>query len=291
MKPYLLNAFDDKYSYPIIQLMDVTGKDKMTVNKYVKAVRYKYWKALFSNPKFTGKLTSKLQEQYRTKVETFSEYDFSEFNIRNLLMEMNSKVKTGIEDEIERMFDRMTVDYACSDNSKYLYNAWKTNIGHKIGNKVIMPFYGLYDSFFGKLDMYKLNERISDIERILNYFDGNMTADVNIYDTIKEYTDNDITKNIPLKYFNINLYKKGSVHITFTCPELIQKYNIYVGKKRNWLPHDFGTKKYREMTEEEKAVVDSFSGKVEYNNIVANKQYYLSGINACDSQLLLSVGA
>lgn len=291
MKPYLSSSFDteDRYPTPIIQLTDGYGKDKMTINKYVKAVRYKYWRALFSNPKFTGNLTSKLQEQYRAKVETFSQYDFSEFNIKNLLVEMKSKVKTGIEDEIEKMFDKMTVDYACSDNSKYLYNAWKTNIGHKIGKKVIMPFYGLYDSIFGHLDLYKLNERLSDIERILNYFDGNMTADVDIYNTVKEYADKGITKNIPLKYFTINLYLKGSVHITFNCPELIQKYNIYVGKNRGWLPFDFGTKTYKQMDEEEKKVVDSFSGEREYDKIIGNRKYYLGGIN--NTQALLSINA
>ena len=118
-----------------------------------------------------------------------------------------------------------------------------------------------------------------------------MTADVDIYNTVKEYADKGITKNIPLKYFTINLYLKGSVHITFNCPELIQKYNIYVGKNRGWLPFDFGTKTYKQMNEEEKKVVDSFSGEREYDKIIGNRKYYLSGINTYDTQTLLSVNA
>lgn len=280
MKPYLLNSFDDQYSYPIMKLMDSAGKDKITVNKYVEGVRYKYWKALFSNPKFTGKLTSKLQEQYRTKVETFANYDFSEFNIKNLLAEMNSKVKSGIESEIEKMFDKLTEEYACSEGSlkKYMYNAWKTNIGYKIDKKVILPFYGLYDSIFGRIDFRKVDEKLGDVERILNYFDGNMTEDVDIYETVKRYVEQGITKNIPLKFFSVTLYKKGSVHITFNCPDLIQKYNIYIGKQRRWLPNDYGTKGYKDMTAEEKAVIDSFQGEKEYNKVMANKAYYLGGI-------------
>ena len=280
MKPYLLNSFDDQYSYPIMKLMDSAGKDKITVNKYVEGVRYKYWKALFSNPKFTGKLTSKLQEQYRTKVETFANYDFSEFNIKNLLAEMNSKVKSGIESEIEKMFDKLTEEYACSEGSskKYMYNAWKTNIGYKIDKKVILPFYGLYDSIFGHIDFRKVDEKLGDVERILNYFDGNMTEDVDIYETVKRYVEKGITKNIPLKFFSVTLYKKGSVHITFNCPDLIQKYNIYIGKQRRWLPNDYGTKGYKDMTAEEKAVIDSFQGEKEYNKVMTNKAYYLGGI-------------
>ena len=178
------------------------------------------------------------------------------------------------------MFDKLTEEYACSEGSskKYMYNAWKTNIGYKIDKKVILPFYGLYDSIFGCIDFRKVDEKLGDVERILNYFDGNMTEDVDIYETVKRYVEQGITKNIPLKFFSVTLYKKGSVHITFNCPNLIQKYNIYIGKQRRWLPNDYGTKGYKDMTAEEKAVIDSFQGEKEYNKVMTNKAYYLGGI-------------
>ena len=63
MKPYLESSFDEnelKYSKPLIQLKDERDHD-LTVNKYVKSVRLKYWKALLSNKKFVGKQRADFQ--------------------------------------------------------------------------------------------------------------------------------------------------------------------------------------------------------------------------------------
>lgn len=67
-----------------------------------------------------------------------------------------------------------------------------------------------------------------------------------------------ITKNIPCKFFDVTFYKKGTVHIVFKCPELIDRFNIYAAQQRGWLPPCYGKKKYKDMDEEEKAVIDSF---------------------------------
>lgn len=282
MKPYIKSDFStDGYSGSLLEL--ITSRNKpATVNGYVKAVRLKYWRELFTNPKFVGKLTSTLQSDYRDKVESFSDYDFSEFNIRTLLIEINAQVKEGIESEIVKMYDTLTDKHAyyeeCANNRHY-YDGWKTNTAWKIVKKVILPCY-MFDKLWGKFDVYKAYGRLSDIERILNFFDGNMRADVNLMNQIERNFQNGITKNIECKYFNVTFYKKGTVHIVFTCPELIDRYNIYVGKTRNWLPPSYGKKKYSDLDFEEKAVVDSFQTETEYNKVVANASYYLASPTA-----------
>lgn len=57
---------------------------------------------------------------------------------------------------------------------------------------------------------------------------------------------------------------------------LIDRLNIYVGRNKNWLPPNYGRTAYSQMTEEEKAVVDSFDGGEEnYNKVFANQRDYL----------------
>lgn len=291
MSPYLSDSFDDKYVYPIMKLTDREGKNSMTVNKYVSAVRLKYWQALFNNPKFVGKLTSALQDKYRQKISSFKNYDFSEFNIRTLLLEMNTQIKSGVEEETEKMFERLTShSMAYGFNNRYLYSGWKTNESYKIGKKVILPCYGVFGCWDGKPRVYEARKVLSDIERVLNFLDGHMTDEVNMDSQLERYFDQGITKKIPLKYFEVTLYRKGTVHITFTNPELIDKYNIYIGKKRRWLPPCYGEKTYTQMNDEEKAVVDSFQGEKDYKKVTANKQYYFSGITQ-QTVNLLSVNA
>ena len=288
MKPYILSDFkEERYAYPVMRLVSPHDNKPITVNQYVKDVRLKYWRALLTNPKFVGKLTNKVQAQYRQKIETFGDYDFSAFNIQNLVMQMNTQVKAGVEESVEAMFDKLTKhSMAEGSGNVYLYSGWKTNEAYKIGKKAIVPCYGLIDSIFGRIDLHKVNGYLSDIERVLNYFDGSMTEDVDLYDTLKAHVEAGQTKNIPCKYFTATLYKKGTIHLTFTNQELVDRYNITIGKRRRWLPPSYGDTVYSNMTAEEKAVVDSFQGEKEYNKVMENRQYYLGGIIQNTTQML-----
>lgn len=289
--PYIQNTFEDGYKKPILMLVngyESRYNDCIAINDYLKDVRLKYWKALLSNKKFIGKLTSKLQTEYRRKVEKLADYDFTEFNIYTLSAEMNAQIKTGIEDEIIAMFDRLTEEHSyypeCAKNRHY-YDGWKTNKAHKIGKKVIIPCYGVFDSWDGKPRIYDANKTLEDIERILNLFDGHMTEEVNSADFLNFNFNQGITKDIKQKFYKVTFYKKGTAHITFTCPELIERFNIYVAQNKQWLPPAYGKKTYKDMTEEEKKAVDSFQGEDAYNEILMKSSYYLSPV--VNSQMLM----
>lgn len=282
MQPYLsahVNPEDNKaYDKPLIMLTDGDNHE-MSVNRYVKRVRLKYWQALLTNRKFIGRLTEKLQREYRERINSFAEYDFSEFNIQTLLVEMNAQIKQGIESEIESMYDRLTEEHSyypeCSKN-RHLYDGWKTNKAWKLDKKTIIPCYGVFDSWDGKPRTYEALSVLSDIERILNFFDGNMTAEVGLAESLERNFAEGITKNIKCKFFNVTFYKKGTVHITYTCPELIDRYNIYCAKNRRWLPPSYGKKQYKDMTADEQKIVDSFQGEQAYNKVMSRLDYYLA---------------
>lgn len=283
--PYMLDSFDeaDKYKKPILRLTDSSerGYESVSVNDYLKKVRLKYWKALLSNPKFTGKLTSKLQSEHRERVDRLANYDFTEFNIYTLSAEMNAEVKQGIEDEIIAMFDRLTSEHywlaECKKNRHY-FDGWKTNNAYKIDKKVILPCHGVFSEWSSTPRAYEARSVLEDIERILNYLDGGMTRDVDLWNNLTVCFDRGETKNIELKYFKATFYKKGTVHLVFNCPELIERFNIYAAQQKTWLPPCYGKKKYKDMSAAEKAVVDSFQGEQAYNDVMARAGYYLAPV-------------
>ena len=137
----------------------------------------------------------------------------------------------------------------------------------------------------GRPRTYRAREVLDDIERMLNFLDGGMTRDVDFWNTINDYFDQGITKNIPLKYFTATFYKKGTVHLVFTCPELIERFNIYAAQQKKWLPPDYGKKRYSKMTDEEKAVIDSFQGEKAYEEVMAKATFYLAPVT--NNQLLM----
>jgi hypothetical protein len=177
------------------------------------------------------------------------------------------------------MYDKLTEEHSyfpeCTKN-RHLYNGWKTNKAWKIDKKCIIPCYGIFDSWNGKPKTYEAYSLLSDIERILNFFDGNMTADVDLSSQIQFYFGRGVTKNVHCKFFDVTFYKKGTVHITFTCPELIERFNIYAAQSRNWLPPSYGKKSYDNMSQDEQSVIDSFQGKNAYENILSKPDYYLA---------------
>ena len=274
---YNMSSFTNKYAKPIINIKDSDGHE-LSANEFLKTVRFKYWEALLSNPKFVGKLTEKLQREYRAKIRELQDYDFTEYNIMTLSAEMNTHIKRGIEDEIYNLFEEMTVKHSCYEFQKniHYYNGWKTNKAYKIGKKVILPCYGVFDHWDGKPWASQAQGKVADIERVLNFLDGNMTREINLWETIKENFALGVTSNIELKFFKITFYKKGTMHITFTNEKLIERFNIYVAQRKGWLPPSYGKKKYKDMTAEEQAVIDDFQGENAYNNVTANTEYYLA---------------
>lgn len=282
MIPYMSREFV-KDKAPILRLTDSNDRcyESVKVNDYLEKVRLKYWKALLQNPKFIGKLTSELKEKYYEQVGRLADYDFSMFNIMTLSAEINLQVKQGIEDEIVKMFDRLTEEhtwYPECMNNRHLYNGWKTNQAHKIGKKVIIPCCQVFDNYSGKPGVYCALNVLGDLERILNFLDGNMTQDVDMLKQLQDSFAEGITRNIPLKYFSATFYKKGTVHLVFNCPELIDRFNIYVAQQKNWLPPSYGKKAYSNMTAAEKEVVDSFQGESAYQKVLEKSQFYLAPV-------------
>lgn len=305
MKPYILTSLnaDEKYRSCILSL-SVSGSrsSSLSTNEYVKAVRRKYWEALFTNKKFVGTLTTNIREKYYKMVDKMADYDFTLYNIQQIAQEMNAEMSKGIQDTIVALFDQMTSEHAwypeCAKNVHY-FDGWKTNQVHKINSKVILPINGLFSSYSWQRDEFnssKAESTISDIEKVFDYLDGNMTAPVDLHAVIQAAKATGATKNIQCKYFSVTIYKKGTMHLKFNNQRLVDRFNIYCCQKKGWLPPSYGKASYTDMDAEAKAVVDSFdgdgkegSGAEKYNQVIREASYYLG--EPTRTILALGVGA
>lgn len=297
MLPYLLDSFDKEGSFGFTTLTLCTGDPSKaggrgtvpSVNEFLGLVRCKYWTALFRNKEFVGKLTSNLREKYMGMVEQMVKYDFTLFNIQKIAAQMNAEMNQGVQDTIVALFDKMTQEhtwYPEMEKNIHYYSGWKTNQAHKIGGKVILPIHGVFSDYSWCRDKFNVREAeniISDIEKVFDYLDGNATAVVDLYGVLLQACEQGQTRNIPCKYFDVTLYKKGTMHIKFHNQELVDRFNIYCCRHKGWLPPSYGKARYSNMQAEEKAVVDSFhgtgkdgSGEKAYNMVMARPDYYLA---------------
>lgn len=293
MTPNILESFTSDFkSDPILTLCvgdpSRALRGTPSVNAYIRMVRQKYWAALFSNKEFIGKLTSNLREKYRHMVSSMADYDFTLFNIQQIVEQMDSEMGQGIQDTIVALFDKLTQEYSwypeCTKNIHY-YNGWKTNQVHKINSKVIIPVNGMFSdwSWSKTFDVRNAESTISDIEKVFDYLDGNETAAVDLHGVLLSACEAGQTRNIPCKYFDVTLYKKGTMHIKFRNQALVDKFNIYCCRHKNWLPPSYGKTAYADLSAEERAVVDSFhgdgskgAGEKAYTAVVERASYYLA---------------
>ena len=278
--------------------LKVYGKELTDINVYLEIVRKHYWQTLFANPKFSGRLTSKLRNELFSRIKQFAHYDFTEHNILVLMQEnMNATVK-GIEDAIIELFDELTkhAQYDGCANIHY-YNGWKTNSAHKLNRKVIIPFYRVWkrspryvyhkgacgyctqNGYQYRLNFHEAYDTLSDMAKTLNYLaNGICGLEVmsNLSATINQNFENGNAKNIKLAHFTVTFYKKGTCHITFNSEALLEKFNLFASKKKGWLPPSYGKKSYQSMDAEEKELVKEFSGSEEnYNMIFEHQEQFL----------------
>lgn len=283
LKPYMLNSFKDEGYITKESILQLKLKDedkyssKDLRNGYIEQIRMKYWKALFTSEEFMGLFTSNLRDKYYNKIKELKDYDFSLFNIYTIKINLNKEMIQGVEDTILKLFEEFSNRYHWMDetsNNIHYYNGWKTNKSYKINKKVIIPLNGFGWSGF-ESTKWEVKEKLADVEKVFNYLDCGKTDHYDIYNALDWAKGEEQTRKIKLKYFLITFYKKGTCHIEFTNMDLLQKFNLYGSQRMGWLPPSYGKSKYKDMTPEEKQVINDFEGELSYNKVMHNRDYFI----------------
>lgn len=273
---------DEKYSYSKINLIKGTNSyDELKENDYIKMIRYKYWKNLYYKEELTKLLTNNIRQKYFNNLQNMENYDFNEFNIKQMLKNLCENMETSLKDDIVGLFDELSLKYHWNpetENNIHYYNGWCTNKSYYINKKVIIPMNGINKSWDNRFYFTSaIESKINDLHKIFMYLDTeNINKEVvSISNIFSEAKENQNTRNIEFPYFTATFYKKGTCHIKFKNDDLLLKFNIYGSQMKNWLPPSYGRKKYKDMTQEEKEVIDSFQGEKEYNKVVNDYDKYI----------------
>ena len=276
----------NSYAQPLIKISvdnrDYNGVGNELVNQYLEGVRLKYWQIFLHRPELQKLMTNDMANDYDRRVRDMAKYEFNRFNVAQVLYDIQSQLVSGVEKAILDLFETFT-KYSMDikdEKTIYLFNGWKTNKCWKIGDRAIIPGYGLFNSYSwipGKLDDRGVYCLFNDIERSLHFLEkGEAITHWDLMGEIQAANRRGETK-LDLTYFTARLYKKGTAHIRFKedAMPLIERLNIFAAQKRGWLPPSYGKKQYRDMDDEEKAVIDSFQGEERYAEVMANPSNFI----------------
>lgn len=272
------------------------------VNKFIVNTRSAFWKRLFDLPELQSQMTTDMKNEYDSKIRDMKEYEFTEFNIRQVIDELKVQLNDGVVDAIYKCFDKLsnihTYHEDLANENIHYFNGWKTNKAHYVNNKCIIPTYGAFATTFkpDKTGRYKevytdIDPRscfavLDDLEKALDYLDCGETYPSDLISALQSAAGCGRT-TVECKYFTVTFYKKGTCHIKFRDQKIVDRLNIFVGQHRMWLPPTYGKVKYEEMDTESRRVVDEFLGKEHYDKVMVNPGNYI--IDAKSGNFLMAV--
>jgi hypothetical protein len=278
--PHLLDSLRGEYRKPLLALTidDRKVGGGCMLNNYIRLTRLKYWQALFEAPEFTGQLTSNLQRELSSRVDTLADYEFSRVNILSIQRDLSMQTIASIEETILKQFDELSrKHYWDKDSSNvHYYNGWCTNKSWKINEKVILPRRA-WDAGWGKWQYGWTRDQQEpvDLEKCMTFMNGGLPPEVSIGAALTRAEEIQRSANIGSSFFSVTFYKKGTAHIRFLRRDLLNRLNIFGAQQKCWPPPSYGKRKYADMDQAERAVIDSFEGQESYAKVVADPEKYI----------------
>ena len=250
---------------------DMTSKMQSQVNEMLVAVRTTFWRRTLDLKEVSSRLTAKKRDEFEHQITERCHMDFTENNIRQFVLNLMGGFEKTLTEAVLEIFDKFTVRHCYSDglydDNIHYFNGWKTNKAFRVNKRIVIPIYGSYGSAFRDWGRWRLNwntaGQLNDIDIVMNYFDGRQHY-LSISHALEAAFERGESSKIRSTYFTITAYKKGTLLLAFNDENILRRFNVAACKGKGWLPHDYGTKTYRDMDPEERAVVNEFEGEKSY---------------------------
>lgn len=245
------------------------------LNEMIVAVRKDFWRRTLDLREVRTRMTTEKMKEFEFAIEQRCDMDFTENNIRAFVLNLISGYDQMLTDAVLSIFNKLSYEHSwdgANPNEKnvHYFNGWKTNKAFKVGMKVIIPIHKgwdggpFVDGFSRKWKMdFGVPEETRDIDVVMNYFDG-MSGYLSIAGSLQTALDMQRSKNIHSTYFNITVFKKGTMHLTFNDEDILRRFNVAACKGKNWLPPDYGVKPFKELPFEERQAAEAFEGEKSY---------------------------
>lgn len=255
----------------------LTDTIKYQLNQFSKNIKKKYWNKAIELDVIKDKLTTEKRKEFRELLKQNDKIEFNENNLYQLLENLIKDLPEMMSDSVISLFKSFT-NYALHDShygkefkkNVHFFSGWKTNHGYKVQKKVIMPFYqdmrwsNTMDVSYDQVDF------LDNIDKVLKYFKrSDWTRDMS--DICKESLKEGKSKKIDTGFFYVSFYKKGTIHLEFKDEDVLRLFNIEAGRKLKFLPDDYGLKKYDDLDEESRVIIDQFEGKKNYKTVKNNR--------------------
>ena len=254
-----------------------------SLNSFLKDVRKSYWTDVLDLKDVKSRLTSEKSDLFYHQLQKHAYMDFTEHNIRQFIINLINGYEKTLTDAVVKIFDDFTRNYAWDDKNEFeknihYFNGWKTNKAFFVNRKVIMPYFN-FIGWSGQWEVdYKDKQKLDDIDLVMSYFDASNDY-LSIKDALNSAFSEDLTRKISSTYFEISVFKKGTIHLIFKDENIRRRFNITACKGKGWLPQDYGYKPYEQLSSTEKELVGSFEDKKTYDKNIGDCSFKIQSLD------------
>ncbi|MCS2169553.1 DUF4942 domain-containing protein [Scandinavium sp. TWS1a] len=178
------------------------------------------WRDLMLKSGMISLMDAAARDEWYRNLEQDDIPAISEDNILSTFTQLHHSKNEVFERGVINVFKSLSWDY-------------KTNSPCKFGKKIIVNGLVNYTQWGFRLNWGKRRDQLADLERMLNLLDGKPVPE-NRNDLgvrLDQHIDAQRTSAVfEDDYFSIRYFQKGSAHITFKRPELIDRMNDIIAR-------------------------------------------------------------
>ncbi|WP_251850015.1 DUF4942 domain-containing protein [Atlantibacter hermannii] len=178
------------------------------------------WRDLMKKSGMISLMDAQARKQWDNNLEGDDIPEISEANILSTFEQLHHNKADVFERGIINVFKGLSWDY-------------KTNSPYQFGKKIIVNNLVDHNRWGFKLNWGWRRDQLADLERMLFLLDGKPIPE-NRHDVTVRLSEHINQQSTPVlfddAYFSIRYFQKGSAHITFKRPELIERMNDIIAK-------------------------------------------------------------
>ena len=206
--------------------------------EFLRQHRKDAWLSVFDMMHFHRWLDKQQSEQLIRDVSQGAHFPFTAENIKGTLENVLLQRRKLFEQSAWNVFESLTRYYDGNTNHT---EGWKSNDGFKVNAKLVFPWGVRYEKDWGFNLWYSSSSAIdiyNDLDRVLAILDGLTLDDIaTVGATITRAIDRDkhTPQTLSSEYFEIRYFKKGTVHLKWRRPDLLEKFNVTATAGHRWL--------------------------------------------------------
>ncbi len=199
------------------------------------------WKQVLTATEFKNQLSTAARKRLESDFSQVVDLEFTLPNIYGLLCGLAEQKGQMQNDMILDLFDIITGRYGTESNRAY-YMSWKSNDLHKRnGFRVKMTRFIIpVKNYLGDMLSHENQSILEDIDKVFALLDGVQKPAISLMSAYSQNRNELISgKRISATYFDIRWYPGvGTIHFFPRNKKLMERFNLTVGRLRQWLPSE-----------------------------------------------------